>query len=52
MYIYEQIDEIDFVYHLDSEIGIVIQVIEIDEYHGIDGEIIQIHIVNDGMQVV
>jgi hypothetical protein len=38
MYIYEQIDEIDFVYHLDFDIGIVIHIIEIDEYHGIDGE--------------
>jgi hypothetical protein len=40
MYIFELHKGIDFVYHLDFEIGIQILIYEIDEFHGMDGEIV------------
>jgi len=40
MYIYEQLGEVDSVYLLDFEIGIQIVIYEIDEFLGMDGEII------------
>jgi hypothetical protein len=52
MYIYEQLGEVDSVYLLDSEIGMLILVTEMVEYHLMDGEMMLIHTINDGMHQV